>query len=131
MNKEETLKALGEAGINTTLTDAGEIRAELLELALAGVSAKGAKADSAKAEEAYLNTIGTLNERIDELEQQKTPDSKSDQAFHKKSKKTYRLKHPSNFHNVKITATVLNENQELFAKLIESGSTILEEIKGV
>lgn len=131
MNKEETLKALGEAGINTTLTDAGEIRAEMLELALAGVNAKSAKAEAAKAEEAYVKTIGMLNIRIEELEQQKTPVEKAGLITHKKTGKTYLLKHPSQYQQVKLTPEILNERQELLTDLIKSGSPILVEQKGV
>ncbi len=129
MTKEEILKALGDAGINTTLTEAGEIRAELLELALAGVNAKSAQAESAKAEKAYVKTIDTLNERIEELEKQKTPAEKAGLIKHEKSGKIYRLKHASRYQGVKLTAEILNENQKMLTDLIKTGSTILEEEK--
>jgi hypothetical protein len=121
MNKEEVIKALEDAKVDVSLTQEGEIRADLLELALEGVNASRAK-------EAYEQTIATLNERIEELEKQKTPVEKANLILRKKNKKEYRMKLPVvNFKNQKVTAEALNNDQNLLEELLATKTSLLVE----
>ena len=128
MKKEEIIKALEDAKVDVSLTEGGEIRADLLELALEGVNAKAATEAHKSAVEAYDTTIETLNTRIEELEKQKTPAEKKDLVYHKKGKKKYRMKLPVvNFKNKKVTAELLNKDQNLLEELLATKTSLLVE----
>jgi TolA-binding protein len=152
MTKEEIIKALEDAKVDISLTKEGEIRADLLELALDGVNARTAKealteevnsyketVDSLNKrieelegnsgnEETYKSTIETLNKRIEELEEQKTPVEKADLIYRKKDAKKYRMKLPStNFKGRKINAEILNKDQSLLEELFATKTSLLVE----
>ena len=122
MKKEDIISALAEAKVDITLTGEGEIRAEVLELALAGTGAKQLEDDKATLE----TTIETLNERIEELEKQKTPVEKADLVHRQKVKEDYRLKlKVTRFKGQLINAEILNKDQGLLEELIKSKSPVL------
>lgn len=123
MTKEESLQILGDAKIDITLTDKGEIRASVLELAAKGVRSE---ADA----EAHAKVVESLNETIADLEKRKTPEARKDLVIHQASKKEYTLAQPkSNFRGMVITAEILNERQDVLDDLLKSKSPILVENK--
>lgn len=123
MTKDESLKILAEANVDTTLTESGEIRASLLEFAAKGVKAA---ADA----EAHQKVVETLNATIEDLEKKKTPVERADLVTHKKSKKAYRLAQPkSNFKGKQITAEILNGDQGLLEELLKTKTPLLVEQK--
>jgi predicted RNase H-like nuclease (RuvC/YqgF family) len=67
MTKEEVIKALEDAKVDISLTKDGEIRADLLELALDGVNARAGKEALAEELNAYEENIDRLTKRCEEL----------------------------------------------------------------
>lgn len=152
MTKDKVIEALERLGVDASLTEAGEVRADLLEIALKGANIKHILAE---AEESAAHDLATANDkitklesaadeakkaneaatdtlmkRIEELEDQKTPVEKAGKILHKKSGKNYRLKLPkTNFRGKLVTAETLNQDQSLLKELIASKTTLLMEVK--